>query len=269
MNCKNCNTALNDHINFCPECGAKIVKNRLTLKNIAANINEQFLNIDNTFLKTFIHLFTHAEIVVNGFIHGTRKKYINVIQYFAVALTLVGIQVFLMNTFFRDSLEFNIDFLESIEKNTDQSNNPFKSLKFEDYNNYQSIIYILSVPISTIATWAAYYVIGIRQFNFTEHLVINLYYSAQVIIISAVLSILFLCFGLDYLMISSVISVFTFAYFFYILKQVFNTTFWNTVLHYIVVMMAYFVIFFTIMFLFVIVIFVYILLNKETFVNTI
>jgi hypothetical protein len=100
MNCKNYNKVLVDSQKYCDECGAKIIQNRLTPKVIAAQINEQFLSIDNKLLKTFIDLFKRPEVVINGYINGTRKRYIDVLQYFAVSLTLAGIQVFLMTTFF-------------------------------------------------------------------------------------------------------------------------------------------------------------------------
>ncbi|WP_033956710.1 DUF3667 domain-containing protein [Psychroserpens jangbogonensis] len=262
MECKNCNTSLSKLINYCPLCGAKIVKKRLTFKNLSVDITEQFLNIDNKFLKTFLHLFTKPELVINGFIDGTRKKYINVIQYFAVALTLVGIQVFLMNTFFQEALQLDNEFLKGLEGSSNSKNNPFASFDFEEYNNYQSIVYILSVPIATIATWIAYYVIGLRRLNFTEHLVLNLYYSAQIIIVTAVLSILFLCFGFDYLMISGFISVLTFGYLFFVLKRVFNTPFGETVLHFLLIMVAYFILFMIIMLIAVAIGIIYVLLNK-------
>ena len=269
MNCKNCNTSLSKLINYCPLCGAKIVKKRLTFKNITADISEQFLNIDNKFLKTFIHLFSKPESVINGFIDGTRKKYVNVIQYFAIALTLVGVQVFLMKTFFKDAMEFDPSIFGSVANPEAQKNNPFANFDFEEINNFQSIIYILSVPISTIATWISYYILGIRHYNFTEHLVINLYYSAQIILITAILSILFLCFGLDYLLISGGVSVLTFGYFFYVLKRVFNSTFWDTALHFIVIMFAYLVLFVIIILIASIVGFLYVLMNKEQFTTTV
>ena len=257
MDCRNCNTSLSKLINYCPLCGAKIVKKRLTFKNLSVDITEQFLNIDNKFLKTFIHLFTKPGLVINGFIEGTRKKYINVIQYFAIALTLVGVQVFLMNNFFLDALELDNGFLkEALEKQSNPETNPFGAFSFEEANNYQSIIYIISVPVSTIATWLAYYIIGIRHLNFTEHLVINLYYSAQIIIITAVLSILFLCFGFDYLMISGAISVLTFGYLFFVLKGVFKTSFMMTIAHFLIVMVAFGFIFFVLVILAVILAFI-------------
>jgi predicted amidophosphoribosyltransferase len=56
MNCKNCGTALTSENNFCNSCGAKVIHNQLTLKNVFEDFSEQFLNYDNKFLQTFIAL---------------------------------------------------------------------------------------------------------------------------------------------------------------------------------------------------------------------
>ncbi|MGB3152312.1 MAG: DUF3667 domain-containing protein [Maribacter sp.] len=37
--------------------------------------------MDNTFLKTLLHLLIKPEIVVDGYIGGIRKKYLNPISY--------------------------------------------------------------------------------------------------------------------------------------------------------------------------------------------
>jgi len=207
MNCKNCKTSLDERVNFCPLCGAKIIRNRLTLKNIWADINAQFISIDNKLFKTFIHLFTKPELVINGFIDGTRKKYIGVIQYFAISLTLVGIQVFLMNTFFSDDLEGTFDFLKSLENTNKTENNPFTGPSpfesFNDINRYQSLIYTLMVPMYTLGTWLAY----------------------------------------NYLLISGFVTLVLFLYFFYLLKRVFNTSFWETVAHFMLIMVIFMVVY--------------------------
>lgn len=233
MNCKNCNNTLKDFQKFCDECGAKVIQNRLKPKVLAQQVNEQFLTIDNKFLKTLIHLFTKPELVINGFISGTRKKYVGVIQYFAIGLTLLGIQVFFMSNVFDDPELYKLAFFEDLEKMPGQENNPFITSDFKDINSFQSLYFTLSVPFSAIATFIAYWITGFRQFNFTEHLVINLYYSAQVVIISALLYIIFLAFGFNYFSVSIYITLLTYIYFFYVLKRVFNTTFWNTLSYFI------------------------------------
>ncbi|MEM6516398.1 MAG: DUF3667 domain-containing protein, partial [Bacteroidota bacterium] len=197
MQCRNCKYELSETHNFCPNCGAKIIKNRLTLKNIWQDINEKVFDVDNYLLKTFVHLFKQPEAVINEFIAGTRKKYVNVIQYFALSLTLAGIQLYLQNAFFSDVIATDTAFLGELQNYENQENNPFKDTNLEDFNNYQNLFYIISVPISAIATWAAFFIAGKRGFNFTEHIVLNLYYSAQIIIINSVITIALLSFGIN------------------------------------------------------------------------
>lgn len=264
MNCKNCETSLNEHIRFCPLCGAKVVRNRLTIKNIWFDINEQFFNIDNKLFKTIFHLFTKPEAVINGFIDGTRKKYIHVIQYFAISLTLVGLQVFVMNTFFKESMIIDGGFFEALDKTAKaQKDNPFNNINYEDFNNYISLYYTLSIPFSAISTWVAYRVVGVNRFNFTEHIVINLYYYAQAIIITSLFTMVLLCFGLNYMIISTITTVFILIYFFHVLKRVFQTSFLETLAYFILTFISIFVVFVVIMiFIFILGFFIGYLLKK-------
>lgn len=239
MNCRNCNNTLKETQKFCDECGAKVIKNRLKPKVLAQQVNEQFISIDNKFLRTFIDLFRKPEAVIVGYIQGTRKKYIDVLQYFAIALTIAGIQVFLMNTFFKESLEFQNGFMEGFNYGSGGKENPLKDFNFDIFTKYQSLLYIFTIPFSAFGTWFAYYLIRERKYNFTEHLVINLYYYAQYIIITAVISIVFLIVGLDFLVISSLVSVLTLLYLFYVLKRVFNNLFWEAMARFLIVMLIY------------------------------
>ncbi len=245
--CKNCNTKFEDYHNYCPHCGAKHIRNRLKPSVLVQQINEQFISIDNKFLQTFLNLFKKPEDVINGYIAGTRRKYIDVLQYIAIALTLVGIQVFLMNTFFKEELESSFKLLESLDGNLQTAenakNNPFKFEveSFQQVNQYQSVIYIITIPFYALASWVANFIIRPKwAFNFTEHLVVNIYYYGQVIIITALLSILFLCFGLNYLLISGLVSLLVFAYHFYTLKRVFALDIWNAIAFYMLIMVGFF-----------------------------
>ncbi|WP_396600336.1 DUF3667 domain-containing protein [Algibacter sp. R77976] len=237
MNCKNCDTKLENSKNYCFECGAKVITKRLTFKSICAEIGDKFFNLDNKLLKTFLDLFSKPDDVIVNFINGTRKKHVNVIQYFAISLTLVGIQVFLMNTFFKDAM--NMDAL--FGNKTYGKDNPFspENFNYEEINNYQSLIYVLSVPLSAFSTWFTYFIVNDRRYNFTEHIVINLYYSAQVIIISSLTGILFLCLGIDYLVISSFITIITLIYLLYVLHKVFKTKLLESISRFILIMLIY------------------------------
>ena len=76
MECKNCSSQLQENDDYCNSCGAKVIRNRLTLKNLFEHFGEEFLNYDNKFLRTFIRLFRKPEDVIGSYINGTRKKYV-------------------------------------------------------------------------------------------------------------------------------------------------------------------------------------------------
>jgi hypothetical protein len=73
-----------------------VIRNRLTPKVLAEQVNEEFLSIDNKFLITLIDLLKKPEAVIDGYIHGLRKKYIGVIPFYAISLTILGFQTFLL-----------------------------------------------------------------------------------------------------------------------------------------------------------------------------
>lgn len=252
MNCKNCNKTLNNTQKFCDECGAKVIQNRLTPKILATQVNEQFISIDNKFFRTFVALFQKPEAVIDGYINGTRKKYIDVLQYFAISLTLAGVQLFLMTTFFKEALEFSPEFLKAIESSPSQKNNPFFSTSFDEASKYQGLIYIATVPFYSLATWLGYYLIGERKYNFTEHLVLNLYYSAQIIIFTSVFSIIFILFGINYLIVTSILTLPYFIYLYYILKRVFKDNYWDAFGKFLFTMLIYIGVFAILMFIVII-----------------
>ena len=96
MTCKNCDARLRTDFLYCPACGAKVIRNRITVKNLWVDFLERYFNLDNTFIRTFVHLFTKPEVVIEGYLQGIRRKYLNPISYIGIALTLSGIIVFLM-----------------------------------------------------------------------------------------------------------------------------------------------------------------------------
>lgn len=236
MKCKNCQSELRVAQKYCGECGAKVIYNRLQPKALVQQVNAQYLSIDNRLLLTFVNLFRQPEDVILGYINGTRKKYIDVLQYFTVALTLAGIQVFLMNTFFKDSLGFSTDLANEWSLTAADFKNNQNLFTPDYYTKYQGLFYIITVPFYALGTWLTYYIINERHYNFTEHMVISLYYSAQTIIITALTGIILMLFGVDYIIVTSCLSIPFYVYLFYILKRLFKSTFWETFARFMIVM---------------------------------
>ena len=55
----------------------------------------------------FIQLFKQPEDVIVGYIKGVRKKYINPISFFGLALTLSGLSIFILKKFYIQHLDFS------------------------------------------------------------------------------------------------------------------------------------------------------------------
>jgi hypothetical protein len=177
MECKNCRTTLIPESNFCTACGGKIIRNRLTLKNLFEHFSETFLNYDNKFLQTFIKLFTKPEDVIDSYIDGTRKKYADVISYFAIALTITGIEWYILNTFFPNLVDMSSIAIEGQEALAN------KNMEF--IQSYISIIMMLFVPFYALMSKIVFF--NLKKYNYTEHLVIFMYIISQMSSVGALL----------------------------------------------------------------------------------
>lgn len=107
MNCKNCHTELLQEDDYCRKCGGKVIRNRLSFKNLFEHLSETFFNYDNKLLRTFVQLIKNPEDVIVGYIDGVRKKYINPISFFGLSLTLSGLSIFILKKFYIEHLDFS------------------------------------------------------------------------------------------------------------------------------------------------------------------
>ncbi|WP_247043246.1 DUF3667 domain-containing protein [Allomuricauda sp. F6463D] len=182
MNCKNCDARLRTDFLYCPACGAKMIRNRITSKNLWDDFLEGYFNLDNTFIKTFIHLFSKPEVVIEGYLQGVRRKYLNPISYIGIALTLSGIVVFLMAK--------SIDFMEfDIFETGAQTVYQEKLMGF--ILDYQALIFMIYIPLIAISSWLCF---DKKKYNFAERIIIFMYTLAHFSLFSFIPSILVLLF---------------------------------------------------------------------------
>lgn len=211
MQCKNCDSTLRTDYSYCPDCGAKVIRNRLTVKNLWYDAIERYFNIDNTFLRTFVHLFSKPEVVIVGYIDGIRKKYLNPISYLGIAITLSGLLVFFMR---KNSGQFDMDIL-----GTGQSQ-PFQDKFWDVVLDYQAIFFVLYIPMMAISGWLNFQA---KKYNFSERVVIFMYtlaqYSLGIFIPSLLLLILLPNF---YMKFSFVALLFMYLYSAYVIKRISN-----------------------------------------------
>jgi hypothetical protein len=197
MDCKNCKTVLKEQDAYCKSCGGKVVRNRLTIKNLFEHITETFFNYDNKLLRTLIDLFKKPEIVIGGYIKGTRKRYVNPISYVALTLTISGIYMLILNKFFPNV------FLEMTTVGV-EGQQEFMTIYSDFIQKYYSFLMISLIPLYALISRLVF--INRKEYNFTEHLVMAMYIMAQFSLVSSFLNIALLVLQLqsDLLGISSI-----------------------------------------------------------------
>lgn len=213
MACKNCETPLTVEDQFCNRCGAKVIRNRLTLRNLWEDFSEQFLNYDNKLLQTLLVLFVKPEEVIGNYIHGTRKKYVNVVSYFAIALTLSGLQLFILRKFYPETLDvFSLIPSSATTPNTN----------IDWVFDYYSIFALINLPMYAVMGTLSF--MGLKKFNYTEHLVINTYIMAQYTIVSAIFTTIFCMFGINFFIVANFANLLVIIYGSYCYKRLYALT---------------------------------------------
>ncbi|MGJ8734371.1 MAG: DUF3667 domain-containing protein [Cellulophaga sp.] len=219
MNCKNCANSLQTDYSFCPDCGAKVIRNRLTIKNLLSDITERYFNLDNTFLRTFLHLFTKPDIVINGYVNGTRRKYVNPISYFGIALMLAGFLMFFMRKVFDFKMDFDA---------FDQGMNPEFTKKMMDVQyDYSSLFFISYIPV--------FLIVGLITLNKRKHILaeytISVIYSlAQWSILSFFTSMLMITyFPESFSNYTLLLTLFLILYFLYVQQKLNKYSTWQII----------------------------------------
>lgn len=225
MNCKTCDNTLRSDFGYCPACGAKIIRNRLTLRNVWQDLSFQVFNLDNTLLKTFRHLFSKPEVVIESFISGARKKYMNPVSYFAIAITLSGLLFYVLRNW------YGVNLMEN-------SLNPEASPKLDFIFDYQGLLSYLIMPIYALMTWILF--LDRKKLNYTEHLIANAYITAQVSFVQVLVCLpLFGFFDINYQNFNWIFLFFTVAFQFYAFRKIHKTSLGSTILR----ALAYLIIF--------------------------
>jgi hypothetical protein len=181
MECKNCRRPIKDSQLYCGACGAKVIRNRLSFGILWMDFRERFLNFDTTFLRTLRQMTLNPDDVINGYISGIRKKYMDPITYLGIAITLSGFQVFLIQRYFKEAIRLEL-------WNSD--------LKSETYGNtmdsamdFHAFFFVVLIPMFAFCGWIVF---NRQQQFFSEHLVGATYILAHYSIVITPFTILVL-----------------------------------------------------------------------------
>ncbi|MEE9362525.1 MAG: DUF3667 domain-containing protein [Cellulophaga sp.] len=235
--CKNCNRKLLKENKFCGSCGAKVIKHRISIKNLIADLFQNAFGWDNKFLVTVKTLICQPQLILSEYINGTRKKYVNPFTFFAIGM---AISLFILSTFSEAFLEVSKENSISQTESTAKMMKTFMGEKFDTATyikdtvkstaeiqkyilKYYNLYSFLLLPVYTFLAFLVYR----KPHNYGEHLIINAYIQGF-----SLLSLSFI-FGISILvhpMLFNLNILLLFFYYLYAYRKLYKHSFWRSVL---------------------------------------
>ncbi len=178
MNCKNCQNQIKETQKFCSNCGAKIVINRISTRNIFKNFINDFFSLDNKYLVTIKTLILQPKLILKEYLEGTRKKYVAPFAFLAIGTALA---MLVFNEFSDNYIEISnvvnekqFDLIEGQFETTEKQRIESSELaiKIQNYNlKYFNIFTLLIIPFYALIAFLVYR----KPYNYGEHLIITCY----------------------------------------------------------------------------------------------
>jgi hypothetical protein len=196
MNCKNCKDPLEKNALFCDNCGAKVITSRITFKLLVSELFINVFGIDSKFFLTLKHLLTKPQDVLNDYLIGVRKRYVNPFAYLAVGAAL---SLIIFNFFSEEYKEIqgsiNKDQISEMKEIAEKDLSTVKNISAEELKKLQkkqnsakftinflekyvnfilqnfNLIAFLFLPYYSLLSKWTYR----KPYNYGEHIVINAY----------------------------------------------------------------------------------------------
>lgn len=286
MNCKNCQHILEEDALFCDNCGAKVIKNRITLKFLLSELFGKVFGLDNKYFITLKKMFLAPQEVLNEYLIGVRKRYVNPFAYLAIG---TGMSLLFMG-FFSDDFKTIVktgggiatsEIDTSTEKNLTNTKNiteeEFKRIKkeqkktkvmgkfFEMYSSfllkYYNLFIFLLLPYYALLSKTTFR----KPHNYGEHIIMNAYLLGTTMYFSLIGFLIGLIFNNSSIYLLS--TLFSIAYFSYAFKKLYQHSIKKTILKLLkfilLLVVTYIALIIIVMILMVIVIFILKFTNPE------
>ena len=193
MNCKNCRTTLIQQADYCHNCGALSVTDRITFKKIVSQGFSDLFGWDSSYWQTLKTMALKPEKVIHSFLSGVRKQYLNPFRFLLIALT---ISVVVFNLFADEFLLLMEQSSTSVNEFLygkdglseeqiaiqEQWGDAYSSFLLKNY----TIIMTLFLPVYALMSKFSFR----RQHNFGEHVVMNAYLQGFIYIFSSLFFLL-------------------------------------------------------------------------------
>jgi len=233
MKCKNCKEDIFLSNNYCSNCGAEIVNERISTKILWENFAINFFGWDNKYFKTLKDLIVQPELVLGDYLQGVRKKYVSPFTFVAIG-TALSMLVFteLTEEYLEISKSFTIQQIEVVNEQTKEKQ-PNQDKQKESIQEsiesqrsmikYYNLLTFLLIPLYTLG---AFWVFG-KPYNYGEHLIINCYLQGVTFLLTSIclLAAVYIKPQLYFLMIIGSVLYYSYGY-----KRIYNHNLVKTIL---------------------------------------
>ena len=176
-NCLNCNHPLTEGQHFCANCGQKAALKRLNLHDIWHDVVHYFTHADKGIFQLLKQLVTKTGIVAKEYVEGKRKKYFPPLNFF---LIVAALYVFMESIVPKPTSTVPQSATTSQYKNSTQTTGSTAAYKTTEkrmavgrfLSKYANFVAMFAAPFISLIIWLIY---KRGPYNFTEHLVANLY----------------------------------------------------------------------------------------------
>ena len=196
MNCKNCQDSLEENAQFCDNCGAKVIIDRITFKQLITELIINVFGIDSKFFLTLRKMATKPDEVLKEYLLGVRKKYVNPFAFLAIG---AGLSLLIFNYFADDFIaiqsNFNSEETAKIKEMADLDLSTLKNISEKELKileakkkvaqiqiksmdkmlqfmlHYYNLLTFIFLPIYSLLSKWTYK----KPHNYGEHIVINAY----------------------------------------------------------------------------------------------
>lgn len=196
MNCKNCQNSLLSDYKYCPECGVKTDIKRLTFQGLFNDVVERVFNLENNVFRTIGQLTVRPERVIISYLEGTRRKYLNPLNYLTLTLFLSGVIFFFIRRFALDKMKFDV---AGLETNVETSRKIMEAVM-----EYNSFVFILYIPILALAGFLSF---NKRRLNIPEYIVTSTYALSHLMVLTFPISLMVILMAPEKYMTYSLLSL--------------------------------------------------------------
>lgn len=242
-NCLNCESPITENHDFCSNCGAKQVRQRLTLKMIMTDVVQAITNFEGPVWRTLKDLTIRPYAVTSGYVDGLRKRYVSPAKYLFASVMLTGLYFY----FFQDDLaDFQNGFQEGMElgggdPNTEESQKAAKDMEAFQQQMFDKMQFIIYLVVPLYALLSKWFFNKQVQYNYAEHLAVNAYAVSHASVIGVVVGgLVVFILGKDLGMIVQL--AFSVLYSGWVIGKVFKKNFWKGLLFYILSYIGAFII---------------------------